>query len=192
MTVLVQNTLTTSTFDYWRNRTNELATAMSVSAVTVNSNTATGNAAITGTFTSNVINISNGSSNVIISSPTAAQKTSGQYLLNANNSWTYNAVSNGSFVTTGTLIQNVDSFAMASFNAAKYLISITDNVVNNFVATELLVTHNNSNGFITEYGGINTNTAIGAFSIGANLTHAILRYTPTTANATIKFARTLI
>ena len=48
MTVIVANTANTNTFDYWRNRTNELATAMSTKAVTVDSNTATGNAAITG------------------------------------------------------------------------------------------------------------------------------------------------
>jgi hypothetical protein len=55
MTVYIQNTAITNTFDYWRNRTNELAFAMSNSAVTVNSNTATGNAAITGTFTANTL-----------------------------------------------------------------------------------------------------------------------------------------
>lgn len=55
MTVLIQNTSVTNTFDFWRNRTNELAFALSNSAVTVDSNTAVGNAAITGTFTSNAL-----------------------------------------------------------------------------------------------------------------------------------------
>jgi hypothetical protein len=55
MTVYIQNTAVTNTFDYWRTRTNELAFAMSNSAVTVESNTAVGNAAITGTFTANVL-----------------------------------------------------------------------------------------------------------------------------------------
>lgn len=191
MTVTVQNTTVTSTFDFWRNRTNELATAMSTVAVTVNSNTAAGNAAISGTFTANVINVSNGSSNIVISSPTTAQKTSGQYVLNANNSWTYNSVSNGSFTTNGLLIQNVDSFAM-TFNAAEYLISVVDNAANNFYASKLLVTHNNSNGFVTEYGSITTNTALGTFSSGANSTAVILRFTPSSTNTTVKFARTLI
>jgi len=191
MTVTVQNTTVTSTFDFWRNRTNELATAMSTVAVTVNSNTAAGNAAISGTFTANVINVSNGSSNIVISSPTTAQKTSGQYVLNANNSWTYNPASNGSFTTNGPLIQNVDSFAM-TFNAAEYLISVVDNTANNFYASKLLVTHNSSNGFVTEYGSITSNSNIGTFSAGANSTAVILRFTPTSSNTTVKFARTLI
>lgn len=54
MTVEIGNTTLTNTFDYWRNRTNEMADAMSTKVVTVNSNTAVGNAAITGTFTANV------------------------------------------------------------------------------------------------------------------------------------------
>lgn len=48
MTVSVANTFHTSTFHYWLNRTNELASAMSTKAVTVSSNAAVGNAEITG------------------------------------------------------------------------------------------------------------------------------------------------
>ena len=55
MTVTVANTANTNTFDYWRVRTNELADAMSNKAVTVESTAAVGNAAITGTFTANVL-----------------------------------------------------------------------------------------------------------------------------------------
>lgn len=55
MTLAVANTELVNTFDFWRNRTNELATAMSLYAVTTESNTTTGNAAISGTFTANVL-----------------------------------------------------------------------------------------------------------------------------------------
>ena len=50
MTQTVANTAVTNTFDYWRNRTNELAYAMSTYAVTVGGSTAAGNAAISGSF----------------------------------------------------------------------------------------------------------------------------------------------
>ena len=55
MTVNVQNTEVTSTFDFWRNRTNELAYAMSNKAITVESAKAVGNGGIIGTFTANNI-----------------------------------------------------------------------------------------------------------------------------------------
>ena len=64
MTAAVQNTLTTNTFDFWRSRTNELAYAMTNLAVTVDSNTAVGNAAITGKFTANSLSVSNGTTSV--------------------------------------------------------------------------------------------------------------------------------
>lgn len=53
MTVTVQNTAVTNTFDFWRNRTNELADAMSRLAVTVESSIPTGNAQIYGTYIAN-------------------------------------------------------------------------------------------------------------------------------------------
>lgn len=57
MTVLIANTSNNQNFAYWLNRTNELAYAMSVYAVTANgSNAAVGNAGITGIFSANVLN----------------------------------------------------------------------------------------------------------------------------------------
>lgn len=55
MTYTVANTATTNTFDYWRSRTNEVAHAMTNFAVTVNSNAAVGNAAVTGIFFANTL-----------------------------------------------------------------------------------------------------------------------------------------
>jgi len=56
MTILVANVVTgTDTFSQWVTKTNILATAMSVSVVTTDSNTATGNAAITGSFSANTL-----------------------------------------------------------------------------------------------------------------------------------------
>ena len=59
MTIYIQNTSVTNTFDFWRNRTNEIAYAISNSVVTVNSNTAVGDAAITGKFTANTLLLGN-------------------------------------------------------------------------------------------------------------------------------------
>ena len=61
MTVLVQNTEITSTFDYWRTRTNELAYSMSKGVITTDhylgedSLIAEGDAAITGKFTAETL-----------------------------------------------------------------------------------------------------------------------------------------
>ena len=50
MAVNVSNTTTTNTFEFWRLRTNQMANLFRVKAVTTNSNTTPGSAAIRGTF----------------------------------------------------------------------------------------------------------------------------------------------
>ena len=60
MTVLIANVdVTTDSFGQWITKTNQIAKVISNSAITVNSNTSVGNAAITGTLTANVYVTSN-------------------------------------------------------------------------------------------------------------------------------------
>ena len=95
MTITVANTANTNTFDYWRNRTNELADAMTNKTVTVDSNTATGNAAITGTFSANVLFLGN----------TTVNSTSNSTSITFGNT-VQNTVVNTSSITFGNTVQN--------------------------------------------------------------------------------------
>jgi len=95
MTITVANTANTNTFDYWRNRTNELADAMTNKTVTVDSNTATGNAAITGTFSANVLFLGN----------TTVNSTSNSTSIVFGNT-VQNTVVNTSSIVFGNTVQN--------------------------------------------------------------------------------------
>jgi hypothetical protein len=161
MTVSVANVANTNTFDYWRNRTNELANAMSTVAVTVNSNTASGNAAITGIFTAGVLQ---------------------------SNTGTFSA--NG-LTTTGNSAQLLDSYAVASFRGAEYFISVKDNNANAYQATKVLTVHNVVNAFSTEYATILSNTSLGVFdaNVASNATHVTVYITPTSTNTTVNFTK---
>lgn len=55
MTITIANTLTTNTWEYLRNRVNEMADGFTTKAITVNSNNATGNAFVNGVFGANTI-----------------------------------------------------------------------------------------------------------------------------------------
>lgn len=169
MTIIVANTANTNTFDYWRNRTNELAYAMSTYAVTVGSNSAVGNATIIGTFIANSFQISN---------------TSGTYDLTPVTSNTFT-----SGVTSNTVI---DNFEITTYNTVEYLVSVKDNVNNNYFTSKILVTHDTVNPYMVEYGSITTNTDVGAFATYSNSTHILLNFTPVSSNATVKFARIAI
>lgn len=169
MTVTVANTANTNTFDYWRNRTNELAFAMSTYAVTVGSNAAVGNATVIGTVIANAFQISN---------------TSGNYALTPviSNTFTYG-------VTSNTV---VDYFELNTFNSVEYLISVQDNVDNNYFTSKILVTHDSVNPYMVEYGSITTNSSIGTFAAFSNSTHVLLNFTPVSSNTTVKFARVAV
>ena len=214
MTVIVANTLLTSTFDYWRNRTNELATAMSNVVVTVGSNAAVGDAQIVGTLIVNnlsvgntstntvantsTVKISNSTSNLTISIPTVNQIANGNYVLNANSSWMYLPTSNAVTNSTGiSSIKVVDSFVKTQYAVADYIINVSDNNANAFHTTRLFVTHDNSNtnAYITEYAVITSNTTagvLGVFSANANSTHVKLNFVPNVTNTTIKVIRTIV
>jgi hypothetical protein len=137
MTINVANTTLTNTFEYFVNRTNELANAISTKVVTTDSNTTSGNAAITGTFSANVYIVGNSASNTSISAPNTEQKSSGEYFLNANGSWTRASIlansgiianSSGIFVnantgivvnTAGVFVDSVYIGTLTSNNATR-------------------------------------------------------------------------
>lgn len=193
MTALVANVDITDTFDNWRVRTNELAYAMSNLAVTVNSNTAVGNAAITGRFTGNSIAVANSTANVVINPPTAAQKNSGQHYLRADGTWSPNpAYISTTVATTGTAATLIDSFLFTDYSAAEYLIRVKDTSVggNNHLATKILTFHDDtSEAYSTEYATIYSNNLIASFTANANTSHVKLYITPAVANTTVNFVR---
>ena len=165
MTITVANTANTNTFDYWRNRTNELADAMTNKTVTVDSNTATGNAAITGTFSANVLFLGNttvnstsnstsitfgntvqntvvNTSSIFISNSTSnltiSIPTTSQY---ANGKFFLNA--NGSFTLVEALIKgNIETSGTTNTEINNYL-------TNTFASAEYLlaVKDNNANNY---------------------------------------------
>ena len=336
MTIIVANTALTNTHYYLKDRVNELANAMSNYVVTTNSNTATGNAAISGTFTALALSIgnstvnnsvnstsysgtsnntlfvgsvaaanvvsnaqlianlatyqttaglaanvavissnnalflgglaaanyantsaptfttsvkignstvnttflsstwsfANSTSNLSINIPSSAQVSNGQYFLNANGVWSVVAtsafggsntqiifndsgVSNGvsSFtfdksskifslgntssyssngVTSGASQVVVDSFLIASYRSAEYLISIKDTTANNYQLSKILLIHDGGNTYMTEFGTVLSNTTVGVFDSSINSTAVALQFTPISATTNININRTTI
>lgn len=196
MTIEVSNTANTNTFDYWRNRTNELAYAMSSFVVTTDSNTAVGNAAISSAFTANVliantVRVSNTTSNIVISVPNTTQISSGDYFLNANGSWSpvISPVTTLSVNTTGTSSQEIDNYNMTDYGAVEYFIRVKNNNANGYHATKVLTFHNNVDAFSTEYGVMVSNGSLGTFAVSTNATHVILSMTPTSTNTAVTISR---
>lgn len=196
MTIEVANTGTTNTFQFLINRVNELAHAMTSNAVTTESNTASGNAAITGTFTANVliantVRVSNSTSNIVISVPNTTVISDGNYYLNANGQWALvkPAITSLSVNTSGTSSQEIDNYSMSILGAAEYFIRVKDNNANGYHALKVLTFHDGVNAFSTEYGTMISNTTLGTFEVSTNTTHVVLNMSPTSSNTAVTISR---
>jgi hypothetical protein len=200
MTVTVANTALTNTVEYMINRVNELSDAMTTKVVSVESNTAIGNAAITGTFSANVIKVGNTTNNVAISSPNTAQISSGDYFLNANGTWSEvisDIITSGSVETSGGAAQVVDQYNASSIKAAEYYIHVRNNNANGYQISKLLNIHTGNSSvsgqsFLTEYAIITTNNYFATFSsnvVGANV---VIYITPDSSNTSVNFTRIIV
>lgn len=100
--------------------------------------------------------------------------------------------SSNSVTTTGTTAQLIDSFVATTYRGAKYISSITNNVANGYHIAEILLTHDGTTTFMTEYAAIFSNTSLGVFS--SNIAGGVTRMylTPTPANTTVKTHKTLL
>lgn len=195
MTVTVANVSNTNTFDYWRNRTNELAAAMSTSVVTVGGNTV-GSANVFGTFFANTLSgnnvyLSNTVSNVNIGIPNTVQKSTGSYYLNANGSWTtvISPATSGSLDLTNSSIQTIDSYPFSSYKAVEYLIYMKNAANSDVQVSKLLTFYITGSAYVTEYAMMKSNANLATFSVYTNSTHLILNCTPYQTSTNVAFAR---
>lgn len=85
----------------------------------------------------------------------------------------------------------VDSWAIASYRAVKYLVQITQGT--NYQFSEIVVVHNGTTTTMTEYAVVETNGALGTFTADVNTGNARLLVTMGTAtSATVNIQRTLM
>jgi hypothetical protein len=95
--------------------------------------------------------------------------------------------SSNSFTTTTTANNVVDSFVKTAFRSAKYYIQITHE--SNYHVTEVLLLHNDSEVFITEYATIFSNTSLGNVTAAINSANVELIVAPTDSSSVVKSKR---
>ncbi len=97
-----------------------------------------------------------------------------------------------STTTTGTSAQTLDSFAVASFRAAKYVVSVKDTIANGYQSSEILILQDGGNAYITEYAVLQSNGSLGVFTADISTGNARLQFTPVTTGSTVKISKILI
>ena len=136
-------------------------------------------------ITTSQINVGNSSVNVVVNS---SMITVGGSNVVTTSTLT-NITTTGSITLTGTSSQVLDSQTLASIRSSEYLISANNNDANAYQISKILVIHDGTSAYITEYGTMYTNTAVVTISAGANSTHMFVNCTPVSSNTTVKFTR---
>lgn len=160
----------------------------------------TGKGFVIGTFGANTVvctNLSGG--NTVASGPitVTSNTTFTDSLVKVNSGVTLGANSlvhdHGLRITTSnTSTQAVDTFALASYRSAKYVVSVTDPVNSKYQVTEILVLQDGTNTYTTEYATLLSNTSLATFTSDISAGNVRLLVTPAVANVQINVARTLV
>jgi hypothetical protein len=97
---------------------------------------------------------------------------------------------------TSTGPDEIDNFTLGSYRTSEYVYSIKNDSANAYQSGRLIVLNDGTAGHIEEYGVAYSNASmglLGAFSTGANDTHILLNFTPSSSlSYTIKGLRTAI
>jgi len=89
--------------------------------------------------------------------------------------------------------ESIDTFAHASFRAAKYSILVDDNAKTETGVTEALVVHDGTNAFIAQYGTINTgNNDMITLSAAISGDNVVVSAAGLTPNLSLKIHKTLL
>jgi hypothetical protein len=140
--------------------------------------------------------ISSGQVRVKIAAPSADSKIS-YYKIPISRANTADATAGVTVTTSNTDVdsssESIDTFAHASFRAAKYLIIIDDNAKTETGVTEALVVHDGSNAFVTQHGTINTgNNDMITLSASISGSNVVLSAAGLTPNLSLKIHKTLL
>ena len=103
------------------------------------------------------------------------------------------SMGSNSVTVSSTTANVVDSFSGTTYRGGKYVISVKDNSNSVYQMTELLLMHDGSTGYTTEYATLR-HIANNLVVFSANVAGSTVRLwaTPTVANSTYKISRNLL
>jgi len=93
--------------------------------------------------------------------------------------------------TTATTQVNLDTFAHASYRAARYVVAMSS--AGEFHSTEIMLVHDGSDVTLTQYGTLKSGSALATFDADISGSDLRLRITPASTTSTVtKFVRTTV
>lgn len=96
-------------------------------------------------------------------------------------------VSNVTGQSVGNSLTTIDTWAMSTYSAAKYIVVVSNGTAKQ--VSEVLLTHNSSAASHTQYTVINTGSNLGTISSGVSGSNVELRYTGASTGNTVKLVK---
>lgn len=189
--------ITGDTFYGWIGKTNQLLEFMRDNAVSTGlsaGDTTTGNGFVIGMLGANTITastIKGGNVTVNTAISVISDVNFGNSTVNVTT--TRNSVEQvkvSSNTSTNTDLQAIDTFALADYRSGKYLISVTSGSA--YQVTELVVLHDGTSAYTTEYATLVSGSTLAQFSANVLSGNIRLNATPSSASTTFKYQRTLL
>lgn len=187
------------TFYSWAGKTNDMRNEFG-NTVTTAPNTAgdmtIGNGFVTGIFGANTLTASiikggNVQANAVILI-TANVNIGNSSLTVTTTQANATSIMSGSFDTTSTSTVTLDEFEASTYRSGKYLVSIKEKDSFYYQSTEIMLLHDGTNVYTTEYATLLSSSTLAVFTADINSGNVRIRVTPTTQNNAIKFQRTLM
>ncbi len=196
--------VTADTFYSWIVKTNTLIYLANTEIVTANSAAngaiTTGKGYVIGTFGANTLACDslrggNTIANGVLTITSNATFTDAVVKVNNGVTLGANSIVNDHglrTLTTGTTSQVADTFPAATYRSAKYVISITDPTNSDYQVTEILLLHNGTTTYTTEYATIVSDTNLATFNSDVTGGNIRLLVTPAFTPLQINISRTLV
>jgi len=101
-------------------------------------------------------------------------------------------ISSNTKTTTTTSETVVDSWGTGDYRSAKYVVQMTNNANSTYQTSEVMVLHDGSTTYLTEYGIVKSLNTLGSIDSDISSGSVRLKVTPINADTTIKVVRTSI
>lgn len=85
--------------------------------------------------------------------------------------------------------QVIDAFPSATFRTVKYLVQIEHDSDNKYHSSEIMLTHNGINVYLTEYAEVRTDSSLGVFNASIVDSNVTLTLSPSYTNTSFKAKR---
>lgn len=171
--------------------------------MTVNTTTVAVNAAITVANTSTVTGNATFSNTIAVTGNATFSNTlsvAGVTTISSNAAVTGTIIlssiahqfASGFTFTNSTATANVDTVSASLYRSYEYTVQLSDVTTSppRYQMTKLLMVHDGSTPYLTEYGSIFNSSQMGLFDATINAGNIALQLTPTSANVVVRFIRT--